>query len=127
MAGNAHADVLLVDDLQEQREIYAAILQHAGLSVLEASDGKTALDLALAHLPGVMLLDLCLPDIDGFEVIRRLRSEPRTRPIPVLLLTAAAVPEDTPGFAELLTKPIQPRDALAAVRRHLPPPRNGRA
>ncbi|HEX6749863.1 MAG TPA: response regulator [Longimicrobium sp.] len=114
------ASVLVVDDLPEQREIYRAMLRHAGMRVLEAHNGETAVDLARAHVPAVVLLDVRLPDIDGFEVMRRLRAEPRTRQIPVLLLTATSVPEDRLyGFAELLTKPVPPRDALAAVRRHL--------
>ena len=114
--------VLVVDDLAEQRDIYRAMLLHAGLRVLEAEDGQTAVDLARAHVPDVVLLDLCLPDVDGFEVIRRLKGEPRTRRIPILLVTAAAVPDTAAGrCAELLRKPVQPRDALAAVRRYLPP------
>jgi len=113
------ANVLLVDDLPEQREIYREMLRHAGLRVLEAPDGGTALHLARTHVPDIVLLDVRLPDIDGFEVMRRLKAEPRTRRIPVLLLTAASLPESAGGFVELLTKPVPPRDALAAVRRHL--------
>ncbi len=114
------AYVLLVDDLPEQREIYREMLRHAGMLVLEAPNGQTAVALARAHIPDVVLLDVRLPDFDGFEVMRRLRAEPCTRQIPVLLLTATPVPEESVrGFAELLTKPVPPRDALAAVRRHL--------
>ncbi|MFL5542547.1 MAG: PleD family two-component system response regulator [Longimicrobiaceae bacterium] len=115
--------VLVVDDLDEQREIYGTILKHAGLRVLEARDGETALHLARAHVPDVMLLDVCLPDVDGFEVIRRLKADRRTRPISIVLLTAAALPENgtegAPAYDEFLAKPVQPHDALAAVRRHL--------
>ena len=115
--------VLVVDDLAEQREIYRAILRHAGLRVLEAEGGEEAVHLARAHLPDVMLLDVCLPDVDGFEVIRRLKADRRTRPISIVLLTAGAVPEagkdGAPAYDELLAKPVPPREALAAVRRYL--------
>lgn len=117
--------VLVVDDIAEQREIYGAILEHAGLRVLEAHDGETAVSLARAHLPSVMLLDVCLPDVDGYEVIRRLKADERTCGISIVLLTACAFPEDDPAreaaYDEFLTKPVQPRDALAAVQRQLHP------
>jgi len=117
--------VLVVDDLAEQREIYRTILLHEGFRVLEAGDGDTALSLARAHVPDVVLLDICLPDVDGFEVIRRLKADPRTSRIRIVLLTATAVAEDAvdgAGYDEYLAKPVQPSEALEAVRRHLPPP-----
>jgi len=116
--------VLLVDDLAEQREIYRTILLHEGFRVLEAGDGDTALSLARAHVPDVVLLDICLPDVDGFEVIRRLRADRRTSRIRIVLLTATVLADgarDGAGYDEYLTKPIQPREAVEAVRRHLPP------
>lgn len=114
--------VLVVDDLAEQRDIYRAILLHAGLRVLEARDGETAVHMARAHVPDVVLLDVCLPGFDGFEVIRQLRADARTSAIPIVLLTAASVTdEDGGGYQELLTKPVQPREALAAVSRQLSP------
>lgn len=120
MSEAAEGYVLIVDDLPEQREIYRAMLAHAGLRVFEATDGETAVSLARAHLPDVVLLDVCLPGVDGFEVIRRLKADVRTRPIRIVLLTATAVTgSDGGGYEELLSKPVQPRDALAAVRRHL--------
>jgi len=120
MSAHGPGYVLVVDDLDEQREIYGTILKHAGLHVLEAEDGETALHLARAHVPDVMLLDVCLPDVDGFEVTRRLKADRRTRPISILLLTAGAVPQGgAPAYDEFLSKPVQPREALAAVRRHL--------
>jgi len=112
--------VLLVDGLDEQREIYRTILLHAGFKVLEAGDGETAVDLARTHLPDVVLLDILLPRLDGFGVIRQMRSDPRTRRIPILLLTATLLPDDDGGgYDEFLAKPVKPRDALAAVHRHL--------
>lgn len=114
--------VLVVDDRAEQREIYSTILVHAGMSVLEAGNGETAMSLARAHLPDVMLLDICLPDVDGFEVARRLREDGRTSAIRIVMLSAAVPPCGVPGNVgcdEFLTKPVHPREALDAVRRHL--------
>jgi CheY-like chemotaxis protein len=124
--------VLVVDDIAEQREIYEAIFTHAGLGVLEARDGETAVSLARAHLPDVVLLDVCLPDVDGYEVIRRLKADPRTCRISIVLLTACALPADeearAAAYDEFLVKPIEPRDALAAVLRQLHlPEHDGRA
>jgi len=115
--------VLVVDDIAEQREIYEVLFTHAGLRVLEAKDGETAVALAQAHLPDVVLLDICLPDVDGYEVIRRLKADERTRRIAIVLLTACAFPDDElardADYDEFLVKPIHPRDALAAVQRQL--------
>jgi CheY-like chemotaxis protein len=118
--------VLVVDDLDEQREIYRAILLHAGLHVLEAADGETAVHLARAHLPDVVLLDVALPGLDGLAVIRLMKADPRTRRIPIVLLTAATLPDDDGGgYEELLSKPVPPRDALEAVNRQIVLSRNG--
>lgn len=113
--------VLLVDPLPEQREIYRVLFEHAGLRVIEAADGKTALALARAHLPDVVVLEPRLPDVDGAEVTRALAAGPGTHRIPVIVLTASPVWERAAGIAETLLKPVLPRAALAAVRRHLAP------
>ena len=88
--------MLVVDDIAEQREIYEVLFTHAGLRVLEAQDGETAVTLARTHLPDVVLLDVCLPDVDGYEVIRRLKADERTSGIAIVLLTACAAPDDDP-------------------------------
>ncbi|HVG43599.1 MAG TPA: response regulator [Longimicrobium sp.] len=123
MSAEGAGYVLVVDDIAEQRDIYEAMFTHAGLRVLEAKDGETAVSLARAHLPDVVLLDVCLPDVDGYEVIRRLKADERTSGISIVLLTACALPGDAAArdadYAEFLVKPIQPRDALAAVQRQL--------
>jgi CheY-like chemotaxis protein len=123
MSTSGAGHVLVVDDIAEQREIYEVLFTHAGLRVLEAKDGETAVALAQAHLPDVVLLDICLPDVDGYEVIRRLKADERTRRIAIVLLTACAFPDDDPARAadydEFLVKPIHPRDALAAVQRQI--------
>jgi two-component system, cell cycle response regulator len=124
MKGDA-GSVLVVDDLAEQRDIYRTILAHAGLRVFEAKDGESALRLARGQAPEVVLLDVCLPDVDGFEVARRLKADPATSAIPIVMLTAGPVedgePDDPAAWDEFLSKPVQPRDVLAAVQRHLRP------
>ncbi len=109
--------VLIVDDYPDTCEMYAAYLELAGFRPLKAKDGYEALRLAFDTRPEVILRDLGLPGIDGFEVTRRLRSDPRTADIPVVALTAHAAPHQfdelvASGFDDLILKPCLP-DVLA--------------
>jgi CheY-like chemotaxis protein len=114
--------VLVVDDLPEQRDIYRIILEHAGFRVVEADDGETAVRLAQAHLPDVILLDVLLPGISGYEVIRRLRADRRTARIRIVVVSAVSSPENhrravESGCNEFLAKPAGPREVLDVVQR----------
>src|SRR5437763_4102025 len=80
--------VLLVEDYADAREMYTEYLEHAGYEVLAASDGAQALAQAAAVAPDVVVLDFALPDIDGFEVARRLRAEATTSGIPIIMFSA---------------------------------------
>ena len=82
--------VLIVEDEDSVREMYAAELAAAGFMVLEASDGTTAIEKALQFGPHAVVLDLMLPEIDGFKVARKLRSEDGTRGVAIVALTALA-------------------------------------
>jgi CheY-like chemotaxis protein len=109
--------VLVVDDYQDSREMYAAYLSLAGFRSVMAADGQEALQVAAALMPDLVLMDLSLPGIDGFEVTRRLKADPRTRHIPVVALTARSglpAPEvmSARGFESLILKPCLP-DVLA--------------
>lgn len=109
--------VLIVDDYPDTCEMYAAYLDLAGFRSLKANDGYEALRVAAEELPDVILMDLGLPGIDGYEVTRRLKSDPRTRHIPVVALTAHAMSRQLDeviagGFDDLILKPCLP-DALA--------------
>ncbi len=109
--------VLIVDDYPDTCEMYAAYLDLAGFRSLKANDGYEALRVAVEERPDVILMDLGLPGIDGYEVTRRLKSDQRTRHIPVVALTAHAVSRQleeliTRGFDALILKPCLP-DALA--------------
>lgn len=109
--------VLIVDDYPDTCEMYAAYLDLAGFRSLKANDGYEALRVAAEYLPDVILMDLGLPGIDGYEVTKRLKSDLRTRDIPVIALTAHATPQQfdqlvASGFDDLILKPCLP-DALA--------------
>lgn len=116
--------ILLVEDNEDNRIVYATILRHHGYRVLEAFDGAEALAKVEAEHPDLVLLDISLPLIDGWEVSRRLRSTEPTRSIPIVALTAHAMPGDRErarleGFDGYLAKPCEPRAVLAEVRRLL--------
>ena len=80
--------VLVVDDDRRIRNLLVANLSDDGYDVTEAKDGKAALELALHERPDILLLDVMMPEMDGFEVLKRLRETPTTQAIPVILLTA---------------------------------------
>ena len=113
--------VLVVDDDKHAIEILYRLLQREGFEVLRAQSGKEALAVVAAQDVDVILLDVMMPEMDGFEVCTALRHEERTRDIPVLLLTAK---DDTEtrvlgmklGVSEFLTKPINKRDLFTRVR-----------
>lgn len=79
--------VLLVDDNPDIRRVLSLLMSHAGLNVLEAGDGQEALVIALEQSPAAIVADVQMPVMDGLELIRRLRSEPSTSAIPVLLFS----------------------------------------
>ena len=107
--------VLIVDDNERNLRLARDVLRAAGLRTLEASSGSEGLALAEEHLPGVVLMDLRLPDMDGSDAARALAANPRTAAIPVVALSSLAFDADTAwlgeaGFAGYLEKPI---DVLA--------------
>jgi CheY-like chemotaxis protein len=109
--------VLIVDDYPDTCDMYAAYLDLAGFRSLKATDGYEALRMAAECLPDVILMDLGLPGIDGYEVTKRLKNDSRTAQIPVIALTAHAAPHQfddlvASGFDDLILKPCLP-DALA--------------
>lgn len=105
---------LLVDDTVDSRDMYGEILRFGGYRVIEATDGEDALSIALEQRPDVIIMDLCMPRMDGWEATRRLRSDPRTATIPVIVLTAlstslGAVHVDCAAY---VVKPCLPFDLL---------------
>lgn len=116
--------VLVVDDVAHGREIFAEYLEFRGFRVATAADGLEALDKAFELLPDVILMDLSLPQLDGWEATRRLKGDDRTKTIPVIALTAHALASAhdkamAAGCDSVVTKPCIPKDLEAEVRRQL--------
>jgi len=119
--------VLLVEDNEDNVAIYSAILKHSGYAVIVAVDGEAALDAAREQHPGLILMDVSIPKIDGWEVTRRLKADPATADIPIVALTAHALASDrkmaeSVGCDGYIPKPADPVDVLAEVRRRLGEP-----
>jgi two-component system cell cycle response regulator DivK len=114
--------LLLVEDNEDNRIIYSTVLRHLGYTVIEALDGVQAIALARSELPDLILMDISIPEVDGWEATRILRADPVTRDIPIIALTAHALPDDRQratavGFTSYLAKPVEPRAVVAEVRR----------
>ncbi|MEO6573612.1 MAG: response regulator [Polyangiaceae bacterium] len=108
-----------MDDYEDSRFLYVHSLTAAGYRVEEAEDGQEGLDKAFSLLPDVVVMDLSLPVLDGWEAIRRLKKDERTRATPIIALTGHSVTEeDNPGYTALLVKPCMP-DALTSKIREL--------
>ena len=116
--------VLLIEDNEDNRIVYSTILRHYGFRVREAHTGEDGVQIARDESPDLILMDVGLPGIAGWEATSRLRSDERTRSIPIIALTAHALAEHRArslevGCDDYLAKPVEPREVLAAVQRHL--------
>jgi CheY-like chemotaxis protein len=116
--------VLVVDDVAHGREIFAEYLEFRGFRVATAADGQEAIDRAFELRPDVILMDLSLPRVDGWEATRRLKQDERTAAIPIIALTAHALAAahdkaKEVGCDAVVTKPCLPRDLEQEVRRQL--------
>ena len=112
--------VLVVDDEPDVLLLCRLNLEQRGHEVLEAPNGQVALELAKDRMPDIVILDLMLPGIDGYEVLRALRADPDTAGVRVLVLTAKSLRADRErshdlGAAAFLTKPFLPDDLVATV------------
>lgn len=113
--------ILIVEDMAADRYMLAALLARDGYSVEVASDGEAALDAVLRDPPDIVLLDVMMPGLDGFEVCRALKQNPATRLTPVVLVTSLVASEDRiqgieAGADDFLTKPYNPHELRARVR-----------
>jgi CheY-like chemotaxis protein len=114
--------LLLVEDNEDNRIIYTTVLRHVGYQVVEAVDGAQAIALARSVVPDLILMDISIPQVDGWEATRILRRDPITKDIPIIALTAHAMTDDREkatalGFTSYLAKPVEPRAVVAEVRR----------
>lgn len=122
--------ILVVDDYQDAREMYAEYLQFSGFRVAEARNGNEAVAQAFSLRPDLILMDLSLPGMDGWEATRVLKADERTRHIPVVALTGHALAGASEGARKagcdsFVTKPCLPDDLVVEVRRMLDTVRKG--
>ncbi|MBV9774412.1 MAG: response regulator [Gemmatimonadetes bacterium] len=122
----AGSTILLVEDNEDNRTVYRVILEHYGYRVLEARDGEDGIRQAREARPDLILMDISIPIIDGWEATRTLKDDPGTAHIPIVALTAHALAADRTRALEAgcdgyLAKPVEPRKVVAEVRRWLEP------
>jgi CheY-like chemotaxis protein len=119
--------VLLVDDYPDAREMYTEYLEFSGFDVVQAVNGMEALQRAADTAPDIILMDLSLPVMDGWEATRRLKADARTAGIPVVALTGHALAGISEGARQagcdaFVTKPCLPEDLVTEIRRILDGP-----
>lgn len=118
------AVVLLIDDAPDTVRMIAEALDDAGYTVLVATDGATALQRVERVIPDAVLLDACMPGMDGFETCRRLKQAPGMRTVPVIFMTGLAETERlveglSAGGVDYLVKPVVPDELVARLQAHL--------
>jgi len=117
----SRGSVLIIDDSVSVHRLLKARLSSEGLTLLEALDGKTGIELALEHRPDVILLDLSMPELDGFQVLRQLKDDPEVGQIPVIVLSGMQSPQDKVtafdlGAIDFIAKPFDLTELRVRVR-----------
>ena len=120
----ARRRILVVDDQEDNRRILRDLLTAAGFDVIEAADGEGAVAQAVADTPDLILMDIQLPGIDGYEATRRIKSSAALRSTPLIAVTSYALSGDEgraleAGCDAYVTKPFSPRALLGKVREYL--------
>jgi CheY-like chemotaxis protein len=123
-ANNNSKTVLLVEDNEDNRIVYSTILRHFGYRVTEALNGEEGIAKARSEKPDLILMDISIPIIDGWEATQVLKHDPETNKIPIIALTAHALASDREKAMEVgcdgyLAKPCEPRAVVAEVQRFL--------
>jgi two-component system cell cycle response regulator DivK len=118
------ARILVVEDQPDNRQIIRDLLTSAGYQLIEAEDGEAGVRLAREHRPDLILMDIQLPVLDGYEATRRIKADPELRSIPVVVVTSYALSGDdekarAAGCDAYVAKPFSPRQLLATVRSFL--------
>lgn len=126
MSENGKKTILLVEDNEDNLVVYRTILEHVGYNVIEARDGEEGVSRARQHLPDLILMDISIPKMDGWEATQRLKSAEETRAIPIIALTAHALEEDRQKAVQVgcdgyLAKPVEPRRVVQEVERFVGP------
>jgi two-component system cell cycle response regulator DivK len=119
--------ILVVEDQDDNRQILRDLLTSADFEVIEAVDGEAGLAAAAAHRPDLILMDIQLPGIDGYEATRRLKADAALHEIPIIVVTSYALAGDddkarAAGCDDYISKPYSPRQLLAKVREYLSSP-----
>jgi two-component system cell cycle response regulator DivK len=119
----ASPQVLVVEDNEKNMKLFRDVLLATGHRTLEATTGRRAVELATAHTPDLVLMDIHLPDIGGVEALGELRADARTASVPVVALTAQAMEGDrerflAAGFDGYLSKPVNVADLIATVQQY---------
>lgn len=120
----ATSSVLVVDDVEDNRELYASYFTYAGFRVDQAADGEEALSKIARDQPDLVIMDLSMPRMDGWEATRLIKSNPRTKAIIVVVVSGFATRTDldrarAAGADDVCTKPCSPKDLLARVEKLL--------
>jgi len=117
------ATILLAEDHRDSREAMRALLEAHGYRVIEAANGREAVERALEERPDLVLMDIMMPEMDGFEATRVLRSQEPTRKVPIIAVTAmdgAQRLSQQAGVDDFVAKPIDTRGLMAKIRTWLP-------
>jgi two-component system cell cycle response regulator DivK len=117
--------ILVVEDHEENRRIMRDLLTSASYEMIEAVTGEDGVTMAERERPDLILMDIQLPGIDGYETTRRIKANPALRAIPIIAVTSYALSGDDvkareAGCNDYVTKPFSPRALLAKIRQHLP-------
>jgi two-component system cell cycle response regulator DivK len=117
--------ILVVEDQEDNRRILRDLLTNAGYEIIEAENGEQALAVAARERPDLILMDIQLPLLDGYEVTRRIKADPALRAIPIIAITSYALSGDenkarAAGCDAYVTKPYSPRALLAKIREYVP-------
>src|SRR5918999_1883398 len=116
--------ILIVEDNDKNRKLVRDVLQFKGYQTIEATTAEEGIDLARVQKPSLILMDIQLPEMDGLTALARLKTEPLTRDIPVIAITASAMPQDLErirqaGFDAYQTKPISVKEFIGLVEKML--------
>ena len=122
--------ILVVEDQADNRRILRDLLVNAGYELIEAESGEEAIAAVTARRPDLILMDIQLPVIDGYEATRRIRTNPELKSVPIIAVTSYALAGDeakalAAGCSAYVTKPFSPRALLAKVQEHLTVVTNG--
>jgi two-component system cell cycle response regulator DivK len=117
--------ILVVDDQEDNRRILRDLLSSVGYELIESEDGAQAVVAAAAHQPDLILMDIQMPILDGYDATRQIKADPKLRAIPVIAVTSYALSGDedkarAAGCDAYIAKPYSPRQLLARVREFLP-------